>query len=54
MNKREALEKAENIYGDSLDRIESVIEYRVKGKRVVRSVGLRRYQVVVDIWVRKS
>jgi len=54
MNKREALEKAENIYRDSLDRIESVMDYRVESKRIVRSVGPRRYQVVLDIWVRRS
>ncbi len=54
MNKGEALEKAENIYRERLDRIESVMEYRVEGKRVVRSVGPRRYQVVLDIWVRRS
>ncbi|MEM1610459.1 MAG: class I SAM-dependent methyltransferase family protein [Sulfolobales archaeon] len=54
MSKREALEKAENIYRDSLDRVEAIMEYRVEGRRVVRSVGPRKYQVVLDIWVRRS
>jgi tRNA (guanine37-N1)-methyltransferase len=53
-NKKEAIKKAEDIYRDNLDGIGGVIEYRIEGKRIVRSVGPRRYQVVLDIWVRRS
>jgi len=53
-DKLEALEKAEEVYRGALAKIEGVAEYRFEGKRVVRSVGPRRYQVVLDIWVRRS
>jgi len=53
-DKVEALERVGEIYGDTLAGIEEIAEYRVEGSRVVRSVGPRRYQVVLDIWVRKS
>ncbi len=53
-NKLEALEKAENIYREALNSYGDVAEYRVEGRRVVRSVGPRRYQVVLDIWIRRS
>lgn len=49
-----ALELAEEIYGRALSRLESVRSHRILGSRVVRSVGPRRYQVVLDIWVRRS
>ena len=53
-DKREALERASRVYIETLEKIEDVSRYRIDSKRIVRSVGPRRYQVVQDIWVRRS
>lgn len=53
-SKASALALAEEIYSRALSRLDSVRSYRISGSRVVRSVGPRRYQVVLDIWVRSS
>lgn len=53
-NRLEALERAEEIYREVLEKSKDLVGYRVEGKRIVRSVGPRRYQVVLDIWVERS
>lgn len=50
--RKDALKIAEEIFGNKVK--ELGYEYRILNKRVVRSVGPRMYQVVLDIEVRKE
>ncbi|MEZ0290225.1 MAG: class I SAM-dependent methyltransferase family protein [Sulfolobales archaeon] len=53
-SKNDALEVSRRIYSERLNSISSVREFSFANSRIVRSVGPRRYQVVHDIWVKKS
>ncbi|HWQ17386.1 MAG TPA: class I SAM-dependent methyltransferase family protein [Sulfolobales archaeon] len=53
-NKLEALEQVEKIYRETIEGNRDVAKYSIEGRRIVRSVGPRKYQVVLDIWVRRS
>lgn len=53
-DKREALERGSRLYVEALEKIRGLSSYRIDGERIIRSVGPRRYQVVLDIWIRRS
>ncbi len=50
-NRKESLKKAEEMYSQEL--VKYVRNYRLLSYRVVRSVGPRKYQVVLDYYVEK-
>ena len=50
-NRKESLKKAEETYSQEL--VKYVRKYRLLSYRVVRSVGPRKYQVVLDYYVEK-
>ncbi len=53
-DKKAALDEASRKYAGALEESSHVDAFNITYGRVVRSVGPRRYQVVLDIWVRKS
>ncbi len=53
-NKLEALEQVEKTYREAIESNRDVAKYSIEGRRIVRSVGPRKYQVVLDVWVKRS